>query len=694
MPAALKLLTAALPADTIQVAYNQTISANSGSATLTVTNVTNAIPGINLPINGTGSLTITGTPTAAGTETFTVTASESGQNTSVTYALVVNPALNLGSTSLPGGSTHVGYSQKISAGGASKIAYASQVVNYTPGTLADSTYNNPQAALGGLNAVTGSYTGTTYYLTPFDSAFSNSDLVEIGAGGSLVLKLARTVSTNGYTIGVHTGFGLMDVSYPDGQNSDPAGYFSAWQRSADVQVSADGQAWVDLGTVTFNSPSNYAAGPATGPEGLAPGVGPLADPGKPFLGGLSSFSGLNWQNTLANLSGSAGGTWLNLSGLTDPGGHPLTAVNFIKFSVPMTPPGDPNTGNPELMMVDAVVGLSDAPAGGTGKITLKTQVQTSVPGLIIPASATGSFAITGVPKVSGIETFSVTATDSVGATTTENYSINVEATQPLQLAPAALKAATTGQAYDVQLLATGGSGTGYTFTAAGLPAGLSLSSTGELIGTPTTASGSPFKVAFTVTDSDGVARTFTRTLIVKPAPGTTTIALPVATVGNAYHKQLQIPGSTTKGASYVSADLPSWLTLSTAGLLTGTPATPTFEPLKFTVTVENAAHVTIAMRTYALTIDPALLIISGPLPDVTVGKPYSVQFAPVGGSGNGYVFKAKSLPPGLTLSRNGLLHGRLKAVTGLPAAFSITITLTDNRGGTVTYSMPLAVTTV
>jgi hypothetical protein len=87
-------------------------------------------------------------------------------------------------------------------------------------------------------------------------------------------------------------------------------------------------------------------------------VGPAANLGQPFLGSLSSFNGLDWQQTLAVLNGSAGGTWLDLSGVKTANGQPITGVNYIKFSVPVKPPIDPNTGNPELMMVDAVVGIS------------------------------------------------------------------------------------------------------------------------------------------------------------------------------------------------------------------------------------------------------------------------------------------------------------------------------------------------
>jgi hypothetical protein len=345
-------------------------------------------------------------------------------------------AITLSPASLPSGTVHVPYVQAFSAGGAVNSFYANQVIAYNPGTVADAGYVNPLVALGGLNPITGSFGGhgspvVTDYLTPFDSAFSSSDLVEIGAGGSLILKLAETASTNGYTIGVHTGFGLVDANYPSGVNTNPATYVNLWLRQADVQVSADGTNWGDLGTITFSSPSNIDTGATTDPEGGSPGVGPAADPGKPFLGSLSTFNGLDWQGTLAALNGSAGGTWLNLSAVSDGNGHAISRVNYVKFSVPNSPSLDPNTGKPELMMVDAIVGTntsaSISASGGVGDIKLTvSNVEHAIPGLTIQRNGVNGLTMSGTPRKAGTETFTVTASDVLGDTATNDFSITID----------------------------------------------------------------------------------------------------------------------------------------------------------------------------------------------------------------------------------------------------------------------------
>ena len=81
--APLGLSQTSIPPDTVNVAYNQTIAAvgGTGTVTLAVSKVSGAIKGLTVPSSGTGSLAISGTPTATGTETFTVTATDSAGDT-------------------------------------------------------------------------------------------------------------------------------------------------------------------------------------------------------------------------------------------------------------------------------------------------------------------------------------------------------------------------------------------------------------------------------------------------------------------------------------------------------------------------------------------------------------------------------------------------------------------------------------
>ena len=79
---------------------------------------------------------------------------------------------------------------------------------------------------------------------------------------------------------------------------------------------------------------------------------------------------------------------------------------------------------------------------------------------------------------------------------------------PVTITPSTLPNATEGVAYSQTLVAQGGAGGPYTFSApaSSLPAGLSLSSSGVLAGTPTVAG--TFSVPITVTDAEGNSYTF------------------------------------------------------------------------------------------------------------------------------------------------------------------------------------------
>ena len=73
-----------------------------------------------------------------------------------------------------------------------------------------------------------------------------------------------------------------------------------------------------------------------------------------------------------------------------------------------------------------------------------------------------------------------------------------------------------GQAYDYTYTASGDSGVTFAITAGSLPAGLSLSSTGELSGTPTAAG--DFTYTVTATGASGANATRQETLSVAPGP--------------------------------------------------------------------------------------------------------------------------------------------------------------------------------
>jgi hypothetical protein len=148
----------------------------------------------------------------------------------------------------------------------------------------------------------------------------------------------------------------------------------------------------------------------------------------------------------------------------------------------------------------------------------------------------------------------------------------------ITIAPPTLPNGVVGTAYTQQLTASGGTGP-YTFSVVSgtLPAGLALTPTGLLAGTPTAAGSST--VVIQATDGTGCPGVITYTITITPAAcPVITISpptLPNGTVGVAYTQTLTASGGTPPYTfSVVSGTLPAGLTLTVGGVLSGTPTTP------------------------------------------------------------------------------------------------------------------------
>ncbi len=113
-------------------------------------------------------------------------------------------------------------------------------------------------------------------------------------------------------------------------------------------------------------------------------------------------------------------------------------------------------------------------------------------------SMTAGGQITGTPSAAGSRNVTVTATDNRGVSVNRNLTLTVN--QALQVTTSELPLGVEGEGYSASLSATGGIPP-YTWSASGLPSGLSLNSNGTITGTPSQEFDDDFYV--TVTDSGG-----------------------------------------------------------------------------------------------------------------------------------------------------------------------------------------------
>jgi hypothetical protein len=153
---------------------------------------------------------------------------------------------------------------------------------------------------------------------------------------------------------------------------------------------------------------------------------------------------------------------------------------------------------------------------------------------------------------------------------------------------------TVGTPASLQISATdSASGQTLTYSATGLPAGLSISSSGLISGTPTTAGTST--VTVTATDTTGAHGSATFTWTIASAGGNTvTVTNPGSqsgTVGTPASLQIHATDSASgQTLTYSATGLPAGLSISSSGLISGTPTTAGTFSVTVTATDTTGAH--------------------------------------------------------------------------------------------------------
>ena len=221
--------------------------------------------------------------------------------------------------------------------------------------------------------------------------------------------------------------------------------------------------------------------------------------------------------------------------------------------------------------------------------------------------------------------------------------------------PSALPSAIAGQAYQLPFSALG-KNSPFTWSASGLPSYLRMSTAGVLSGAPSQTGTVNFTV--TVTDSASNTSSASFALVIATAPLTvTTTALPAGQVSSPYSYQLAATGGTPPYSWSVN-QLPSGLTLSTAGLIGGTPTIATNAAPLFTVTdsSQNAASTNLTLTIGASASSPVITTTS--LANAAVGAAYSETLTATGGAPPyKWSLASGSLPPGLSLNSDGQVSG-------------------------------------
>ncbi|MCL2807723.1 MAG: putative Ig domain-containing protein [Coriobacteriia bacterium] len=282
-------------------------------------------------------------------------------------------------------------------------------------------------------------------------------------------------------------------------------------------------------------------------------------------------------------------------------------------------------------------------ATGTAPITWSIAAGSLPPGL----SLSNGGVISGTLTTRGTYNFTVRATNSAGSDT-KALRITIEHPPRFDYWASQPSLAALSKPYTRYFSPSGVAPITMRVTSGSLPPGLVLSTSGVLSGIPTTVGVYNFTITATNIDGSGTV-SHTLTITAKPI-----ITSPDCRpeFGRPYSVRLAAVGIDPITWSLVSGSLPAGLTLSSAGVISGTPRA------EGSFNIEVRASNSAGSDTKALRIVVRPIISTNDLVGGTVGTSYKQTL--VASSNNPVTWSASltNLPPGLSLSSDGVLTGK------------------------------------
>jgi hypothetical protein len=426
----------------------------------------------------------------------------------------------------------------------------------------------------------------------------------------------------------------------------------------------------------------------------------------------TGVTGASYFQSLTATGGIAPYTWSVASGQLPPGltlspaglfsGTPTTPGTF-SFTIKVTDGGSPAQTVTKTLLTKIAeiltVAASSLPSGVVGISYQQTLTATggsspyswSVAGGSLPGGVTltSTGVLVGTPSIPGTFSFVVRVSDAAAPPQTATQGFAVVFANPLNIVnPTDLNIGSVGAAYSVAMLASGGvPAYSWSLTTGQLPPGLTLSSTGIISGVPTTTG----TFNFTIQVADSAEAVFSQAFSIIVRTGltiTTNSPLPNALANSAYSQQLQASSSDSLTWSVVSGSLPSGITLSSGGLVSGTPQS--LGIFNFTVqATSGGTQQQVAAQSFRLQVVSALSITTAStLPNGTLSALYMTALAATGGVAP-YTWTQTNgaLPDGLNLGPSGLISGTPIRV----GVFTVTVQAADSFSLTTTAVFTISV---
>ncbi len=331
--------------------------------------------------------------------------------------------------------------------------------------------------------------------------------------------------------------------------------------------------------------------------------------------------------------------------------------------------------------------------GSSGSYTWGRVLGAFPPGITLSSS---EGILSGTPTTAGTYTFTVSVSGGSWQYGTRSYNLIIDPTvPPMFLSPATIANGTVGVSYSQTLTVSGGTGPYTTWISGGTPPpGITLSASGVLSGTPTTANTYNFSVQ--ADDSAGHSTTKNYTTTISSAAVTISVSpsnIPNATAGTAYSITFSASGGTTPYTwqMYPGSTPPAGLSLSSSGVLSGTPTTA--GSYEFALHVQDAAgheqNPGYALTVNAIPVAPTTLTITpASWPDAAVSVAYTRILSATGGTTPyQWTFTSGVLPAGLSITSGGTFYGT-PTVAG---TYAFNLTVSDAAAHTDTRAFILVI---
>ena len=423
---------------------------------------------------------------------------------------------------------------------------------------------------------------------------------------------------------------------------------------------------------------------------------------------INPTTGLITGTIAANASQVNGGVYtVSVTASDGKGGTVTTSFTWNVTNPAPIAVDDVATTNEDTPVTIAVLSNDSDPDGDTLTVTAA-----SAPNGTVVINPDGTITYTPAANFNGTDTITYTISDGNGGTSTATVTVTVA---PVNDAPTVVKPIAAQNNVDAASVTVPVAGNftdldrdTLTFSATGLPAGLSINpTTGVISGTidrsASQVSGGIYAVTVTASDGNGgtVSTAFTWT-VTNPGPSATN---DVATTNEDTPVTIAVLANDSDPdadpLTVVSATAPNGtVVINTDGTITYTPATNFngTDVITYTISDGQGGTATATVSVTVTAVNDAPTVVS-PLVDrnnvdgAAVSVPTAANFTDL--DGDTLAFSATNLPAGLTINATtGVISGTIDKNASQPAGgvYSVTVTASDGKGGTVSTTFTWTVT--